>query len=95
MEEIREQLVEVRASLEASIDFGDDVEICWGSIRSAVTSVIGQLSSVEKRVHRGTLIANGLNVVILGQTNVGKSSLFNHIGIFVPVAFCLLYHAPE
>ncbi|VDN30922.1 unnamed protein product, partial [Gongylonema pulchrum] len=79
MEKVRNQLVEVRASIEASIDFGDDVDFDWAGIRSAISAVIEKLKNIQQRVHRGTVITDGVQIVILGETNVGKSSLFNRI----------------
>lgn len=83
MEGIRKQLIEVRASVEASIDFADDVGFQLEDIRGAVTSIISELSSIQEQMRRGTLINEGLRIVILGQTNVGKSSLFNRMGNFL------------
>lgn len=83
MEGIRKQLVEMRASVEASIDFGDDISFQWEDIRAAVSSMIDELNSIQEQMHRGSLINNGLRIAILGQTNVGKSSLFNSIGDFL------------
>lgn len=77
---IRKQLIEMRASVEASIDFGDDVGFQWKDIRVAIDSMISELSSIQEQMHQGTLINEGLRIVILGQANVGKSSLFNHLG---------------
>ncbi|VDN30494.1 unnamed protein product [Gongylonema pulchrum] len=91
MEKVRNQLVEVRASIEASIDFGDDVDFDWVGIRSAISAVIEKLKNIQQRVHRGTVITDGVQIVILGETNVGKSSLFNRIGIsrfFQPFSSC-------
>uniref|UniRef100_A0A0R3RQ57 TrmE-type G domain-containing protein n=1 Tax=Elaeophora elaphi TaxID=1147741 RepID=A0A0R3RQ57_9BILA len=79
MESMKKQLIEIRASVEASIDFSDDVEFQWEDIRVALSSVIRELSSIQEQMHRGTLINEGLRIVILGQTNAGKSSLFNRI----------------
>ncbi|VIO96757.1 Uncharacterized protein BM_BM3931 [Brugia malayi] len=76
---IRKQIIEVRASVEASIDFGDDVEFQWEDIRVAMSSIISELSCIQEQMKRGALINEGLRIVILGQTNVGKSSLFNHM----------------
>ncbi|KAL3997849.1 tRNA modification GTPase TrmE [Acanthocheilonema viteae] len=75
----KKQLIEMRASVEASIDFGDDVGFQWKNIRVGVSSMINELSSIQEQMHRGTLINEGLKIVILGQTNVGKSSLFNRM----------------
>ncbi|VDN00807.1 unnamed protein product [Thelazia callipaeda] len=79
MEKVRKRLVEIRSVVEAFIDFGDDVEFDWKNIRSSIHLLISDLSSMEKGLYRGTLVINGLSIVILGHTNVGKSSLFNRL----------------
>ncbi|EFO21052.2 hypothetical protein LOAG_07439 [Loa loa] len=79
IEGIRKQLIEVRASVEASIDFGDDVWFQWEDIRVVISLMISELSNIQEQMHRGMLINEGLRIVILGQTNVGKSSLFNRM----------------
>lgn len=77
---IRKSLVQMRAVVEVAIDFPDeDVEIV------NYTSLVGQvrnevLSPVEKLLRQaeaGKIFRDGISVVIVGQPNVGKSSLLN------------------
>ncbi|MCP9260993.1 tRNA modification GTPase mnmE [Dirofilaria immitis] len=72
----KKQLIEVRASVEASIDFGDDVGFQLENIRFAVKSTIENLSSIQEQMHRGTLISEGLRIVILANRDM---AIVSHI----------------
>jgi tRNA modification GTPase len=77
--EIEQLLFDLRARLEASLDFpeegyhfigADTVGAEIAAIRTRITTLLGD-------ARRGRLVRDGAQVVIVGSPNVGKSSLFN------------------
>ncbi|MEW5942415.1 MAG: tRNA uridine-5-carboxymethylaminomethyl(34) synthesis GTPase MnmE [Pseudomonadota bacterium] len=76
-----EELVNLRMLVEAALDFPDeDIEFLEG------TNAVGRLSAIQSRLDsllagakQGSLLREGLNVVLIGQPNVGKSSLMNRL----------------
>ena len=79
---VREKLIEIIAHLEASIDFAEDMEIQQiNNLFQEVEEILGQLRKFERSAKRGSLIREGINVALVGKTNVGKSSLMNRLGI--------------
>ena len=79
-EEWRRRLIQARAMIEAEIDFTDEGDVP-GSVSDAVWQDIGLLKAeMEQHVDRargGEIVRNGLDVVIIGAPNAGKSSLLN------------------
>ena len=75
----RTELIGSLAHLEADIDFPD--EDLPGGVAEAISPRIRELKSDIKAHladgHRGEKIRDGLDVVIIGAPNVGKSSLLN------------------
>ncbi len=74
-----EQLTNLRIYVEAAIDFPEE-EIDFladGIVLNRLEKVIALLSAVKGEAKQGSLIREGMNVVIAGRPNAGKSSLLN------------------
>ncbi len=72
-------LFDLIARLEASVDFPDEgyhfVEP--GALAQAIDGLIERSSALVGDARRGRLIREGLQIAIVGEPNVGKSSVFN------------------
>ncbi|MEX0899206.1 MAG: tRNA uridine-5-carboxymethylaminomethyl(34) synthesis GTPase MnmE [Gammaproteobacteria bacterium] len=74
-------VTEVRAFVEAAIDFPDDEVdfLADGDAARRVRSLIAQVDELLAEAHQGALLRDGLVVVIAGAPNAGKSSLLNRL----------------
>ena len=75
-------VIELRALIEAAIDFGDDIEGSAPdmSLRDRITSELRlPVENLLRHYHDGRLLREGLRVVLAGKPNVGKSSLMNQL----------------
>ncbi|OGQ35414.1 MAG: tRNA uridine-5-carboxymethylaminomethyl(34) synthesis GTPase MnmE [Deltaproteobacteria bacterium RIFCSPHIGHO2_12_FULL_43_9] len=77
--EVRDELIKILAYLEAAIDFPNEpIEfLSSGEYLSILDPTRKRLSSLISTGKSGRLIKNGVRVVLIGDTNVGKSTILN------------------
>ncbi|QHB16927.1 tRNA uridine-5-carboxymethylaminomethyl(34) synthesis GTPase MnmE [Mannheimia pernigra] len=74
-----DSVIYLRTYVEAAIDFPDE-EIDFladGKIEAKLHEIIAQLNAVRHEAKQGTILREGMKVVIAGRPNAGKSSLLN------------------
>ncbi|MGI8435749.1 MAG: tRNA uridine-5-carboxymethylaminomethyl(34) synthesis GTPase MnmE [Chthoniobacterales bacterium] len=78
---LRDQLIELLAHLEASIDFPEE-DIApdeTAKLRGRLERVQSEIGALLATESRGRILREGVRAVIYGATNAGKSSLLNRL----------------
>ncbi len=87
------KLTDLRMFVEACLDFPEEEIdfITQGRVAEKLATIMVELTAVFSKAKQGSLLREGIVVVLVGQPNVGKSSLMNQlagedVAIVTPVA---------
>lgn len=77
--QLREELIHFTSLIELELDFGEeDVEFAdRDDLKNLVNKLILMISELVESFSTGNALKNGIPVAIIGQPNVGKSTLLN------------------
>lgn len=81
IEELLRQLIELRMLVEATLDFPEDEldTLDRGDTAGRHHRLVRAIETALAKSRQGSLLRTGLQVVLAGQPNVGKSSLLNRL----------------
>jgi tRNA modification GTPase len=81
IKKIRNELVDLIANMEASIDFPEEGIAPDNSeqLRARLDSIREEMTALLATADQGRILREGVRVVIYGATNAGKSSLLNRL----------------
>ena len=81
IKELVRQLIELRMRLEATLDFPEEEldPLERADARARHAALLSAIETALAKSRQGSLLRTGLQVVLAGQPNVGKSSLLNRM----------------
>ncbi|MDD3803415.1 MAG: tRNA uridine-5-carboxymethylaminomethyl(34) synthesis GTPase MnmE [bacterium] len=79
IERLREKLLSLKAYVQSSIDFPEDVEFSFSKTKNMLSQVKEISQGILEKSKRGLFGENYPLMVIAGKTNTGKSTLFNSL----------------
>lgn len=81
IEDLVRQLIELRMLVEATLDFPEEDldSLDLSDARERHVRLVGAIATALAKSRQGSLLRTGLQVVLAGRPNVGKSSLMNRL----------------
>lgn len=81
IESLVRRLTELRTLVEATLDFPEEEidTLERGRVAQRLDELLEGLGKVEQASEQGSLLREGMHIVLAGQPNVGKSSLLNRL----------------
>jgi tRNA modification GTPase len=81
IDELVQAMIELRARTEAAIDFPEEEDAFLGLAdgKDGLAALRAKLQDVLLASQQGSVLREGIHVVLAGQPNVGKSSLLNRL----------------
>ena len=81
VEDLVRQLIELRMLVEATLDFPEEEldSVDRSDTRERHSMLVGAIETALAKSRQGSLLRTGLQVVLAGRPNVGKSSLLNRL----------------
>ena len=76
---IRDDIIYIKSYLDGSIDFPDDIEYHPGYIIELFKKIRKDITDIYDGSRNGLLMSDGVEILITGLSNTGKSTLFNRL----------------
>ena len=77
--ELKENLINLGVNIETIIEFEEEQFLIPPDLKNLLNTALDKIEKILSNKRFAEVVNNGLNVVIVGKVNVGKSSLFNRI----------------
>lgn len=82
LSQLRDQLLKITSLLELELDFADHEELQFADrteLKTLAERIHQHITKLTRSFKTGNAIKKGIPVAIAGKTNVGKSTLLNHL----------------
>ncbi|OQW92779.1 MAG: tRNA uridine-5-carboxymethylaminomethyl(34) synthesis GTPase MnmE [Beggiatoa sp. IS2] len=81
LHELVEQLIKLRSYIEAGIDFvEEEIDLLAdGQVIAKISQLITAVDNILTKAFQGYLLKEGVRIALVGEPNVGKSSLLNSL----------------
>ncbi len=73
----REKMIRLLAAVEVELNYPDEVETDYSSLRGELLDLRNEIAHFVNSSENGIILSRGIKTAIVGETNVGKSTLLN------------------